>query len=171
MLVGHAESVEALGNDTERFQGLIDLWPAAVNHDGKSAGLTVPNGQSQVNVIRAALQDGGIDAGAVSYIEAHGTGTELGDPIEVAALNAAFDGADRPMTLGLATMRNIRENLFWAFGYNVILIPIAAGILYPFETLPGMLRQLHPILAALAMAFSSISVVGNSLRLYKAKIK
>jgi Cu+-exporting ATPase len=65
----------------------------------------------------------------------------------------------------------IKQNLFWAFGYNIILIPIAAGVLYPFESVPAMLRQLHPILAALAMAFSSVSVVTNSLRLYKAKIK
>jgi len=66
-------------------------------------------------------------------------------------------------------MRTIKENLFWAFGYNVILIPIAAGILNPFDSLPLFLRQLHPIMAALAMAFSSISVVSNSLRLYRAK--
>jgi Cu+-exporting ATPase len=68
-------------------------------------------------------------------------------------------------------MNTIKQNLFWAFGYNVILIPIAAGILYPFDSLPTMLRQLHPILAALAMAFSSISVVTNSLRLYKSRIE
>jgi Cu+-exporting ATPase len=64
-------------------------------------------------------------------------------------------------------MRTIRQNLFWAFGYNVMLIPLAAGVLQPFESLPLFLRQLHPILAALAMAFSSISVVSNSLRLYR----
>jgi len=68
-------------------------------------------------------------------------------------------------------MTTIKQNLFRAFGYNAILIPIAPGILYPFETLPIMLRQLHPILAALAMAFSSISVVTNSLRLYRTIIK
>jgi Cu+-exporting ATPase len=68
-------------------------------------------------------------------------------------------------------MRTIKQNLFWAFGYNVVLIPIAAGILAPFAFFPEFLRHLHPIMAALAMAFSSISVVTNSLRLYKAKIK
>jgi Cu+-exporting ATPase len=52
----------------------------------------------------------------------------------------------------------------------VVLIPVAAGVLYPFEFFPGFLRQLHPILAAIAMAMSSITVVSNSLLLYKKKI-
>jgi Cu+-exporting ATPase len=68
-------------------------------------------------------------------------------------------------------MRTIHQNLFWAFFYNIVLVPVAAGILYPFSSLPPMLRQLHPILAALAMAFSSISVVSNSLRLYRSRIE
>jgi len=68
-------------------------------------------------------------------------------------------------------MRTIRQNLFLAFVYNVILIPVAAGILAPVESLPMFIRQLHPILAALAMAMSSISVVSNSLRLHRARIR
>jgi Cu+-exporting ATPase len=68
-------------------------------------------------------------------------------------------------------MRTVKQNLFWAFVYNIILIPVAAGLLYPLEFLPVFLRQLHPILAALAMAVSSITVVSNSLRLYRAKLK
>ncbi len=68
-------------------------------------------------------------------------------------------------------MRNIKENLVWAFGYNMALIPIAAGILAPFTWAPPFLQQLHPILAAGAMAFSSISVVTNALRLRQVSLK
>lgn len=62
-------------------------------------------------------------------------------------------------------MKKIRQNLFWAFFYNVLLIPLAAGALAPWSALPTFVRALHPALAAAAMAFSSISVVLNSLRL------
>jgi Cu+-exporting ATPase len=67
-------------------------------------------------------------------------------------------------------MRNIKQNLGWAFGYNTVLIPIAAGILAPFAWAPDFLRELSPILAAGAMAFSSISVVSNSLRLKRVNL-
>jgi len=63
-------------------------------------------------------------------------------------------------------MRNIRQNLFWAFGYNVILIPIAMGLLYPIN---GML--LDPIFAAAAMALSSVTVVSNALRLRRFEVR
>lgn len=67
---------------------------SAVNHDGRTSGLTVPNGPAQQTVIRRALQASGIEPSAVSYVETHGTGTTLGDPIEVGALGAVF--GDRP---------------------------------------------------------------------------
>jgi len=71
----------------------------------------------------------------------------------------------RARKLSQATMRNIRQNLFFAFIYNALGVPIAAGVLYPFF---GLL--LSPILAAAAMSFSSASVITNSLRLRKAKL-
>ena len=101
-----------------------------------------------------------------------GTGTDVAiETADVILSSGSLGGVSRAIRLSHATMRTIKQNLFWAFGYNVILIPVAAGILYPLESLPNMLRQLHPILAALAMAFSSVSVVTNSLRLYKTQIK
>jgi Cu+-exporting ATPase len=92
---------------------------------------------------------------------------ETGDVI---LSSGSLIGIPRAIAVSRQTMRAVRQNLFLAFVYNTILIPIAAGALAPLEHLPMMLRQLHPILAALAMAMSSISVVSNSLRLYRAKI-
>ncbi len=68
-------------------------------------------------------------------------------------------------------MNTIRQNLGWAFGYNVALIPIAMGILAALNLGPDFLRQLNPMLAALAMAFSSVNVVSNSLRLKNARLE
>ncbi|WP_158624963.1 type I polyketide synthase [Corallococcus terminator] len=87
--------------DGDRILALIR--GSAINHDGASSGLTVPNGAAQEEVIRQALRDANCEPTSVGYVEAHGTGTPLGDPIEVEALNAVYGqgrSAQEPMLLG-----------------------------------------------------------------------
>jgi Cu+-exporting ATPase len=86
----------------------------------------------------------------------------------------------RAIGLSKATVRNIKQNLVWAFAYNVGLIPVAAGVLYPLVsegTVPEILSPvlgeygfLNPVLAAAAMALSSVTVLSNALRLRRAKV-
>jgi len=101
-----------------------------------------------------------IGAGADVALEAAGVTLISGDLRHVT----------KAIALSLAVMRTIKQNLFWAFAYNVILIPVAAGGLAFFPGLPVYLRELHPIAAAFAMAFSSVTVVSNSLRLRRVKL-
>jgi len=109
-----------------------------------------------------------------------GTGTDVAmEAAEVTLMRGDLMGIVTAISLSKSTMRIIKQNLFWAFAYNVILIPVAAGVLYPLFSHTGVPAGLqfifgnhgflNPMMAAAAMAASSITVVSNSLRLRRFK--
>ncbi len=128
--------------------------------------------------------DGINDAPALARADvgiAIGTGADVAmEAADLTLISGDVRGVARAIALSRATVRNIKQNLFWAFAYNVALIPVAAGVLYPLfagGTVPEALRPflgeygfLNPVLAAAAMALSSVTVVSNALRLRRARV-
>ena len=139
----------------------IDNVIAEVLPEGKIEALDQLRARHQTI---AFVGDGINDAPALAKADvglAIGSGTDVAiEAADVVLMSGDLNGAATAVALSRVTMRNIRQNLFWAFAYNIILIPVAAGALYPAF---GVL--LSPMLAAGAMAFSSVFVVSNALRL------
>ena len=154
------------GDDERTAQAIarelgIDRVQAEVLPDEKAAAITAFQEQGQTV---AFVGDGINDAPALAQADvgiAIGTGTDVAiESGDIVLMSGDLRGVPNAVHLSTHTLRNIKQNLFWAFAYNVLLIPVAAGVLYPAF---GLL--LSPALAALAMVFSDLFVVGNALRL------
>jgi Cu+-exporting ATPase len=162
MLTGdHERTAQAVAREVA-----VDRVVAGVLPEGKVAEIKRLRGDGQVV---AMVGDGINDAPALAQADigfAIGSGTDIAmEASDVTLMRSDLRGVASAIRLARATMRVMQQNLFWAFIYNVLGIPIAAGALYPFTGL-----MLSPVLASAAMAFSSISVVMNSLRLRTAQI-
>nr|CAD6421338.1 copper-translocating P-type ATPase [Rhizobium sp. Q54] len=151
----------------------VDRVLAEVLPEGKVEAIRALRGEGERSAHSRKLAfvgDGINDAPALAEADigiAVGTGTDVAiESADVVLSGGSLAGVADAIAVSRATIRNIKENLFWAFGYNVALIPVAAGVLYPAFGI-----QLSPMIAAGAMAFSSVFVVANALRLKTVRVK
>lgn len=162
MLTGDSQATAAA---VARKLGIDDFIAEVVPEDKAD---TVKQLQDQGKIV-AMAGDGINDAPALAQAQvgiAMGTGTDVAmESASVTLVKGDLRGVVRAVLLSKATMRNIKQNLFFAFFYNALGVPVAAGVLYPVF---GLL--LSPMIAAAAMSFSSVSVVGNALRLRGVKV-
>jgi Cu+-exporting ATPase len=163
MLTGdHVRTASSVAREVGVDRVIADVKPA-------DKARTIRRLQEETGRRVAMVGDGINDAPALAQADvgiAIGTGTDVAlEASDVTLIGGELDGVVTAVKLSRRTMRTIRQNLFWAFFYNVIGIPIAAGVLYPAA---GVL--LSPVFASAAMALSSVTVVGNSLRLRRAAV-
>jgi Cu+-exporting ATPase len=148
----------------------IDHVLAEVLPEGKVEAIAALRAGGLASRKIAFVGDGINDAPALAAADvgiAVGTGTDVAiESADVVLSGGSLAGVADAIAVSRATIRNIKENLFWAFGYNAALIPVAAGVLYPSFGI-----QLSPMIGAGAMAFSSIFVVANALRLRTVRVK
>ena len=146
-----------LGIETVEAEVLPDAKRTAIERFRKEGHVVAMAGDGINDAPALAAADVGI---------AMGTGTDVAmESAAVVLVKGDLRGIVRARRLSRATLRNIRQNLFWAFAYNALGVPVAAGLLYPFF---GVL--LSPMIASAAMSLSSVSVIGNALRLRRATL-
>ncbi|WP_411890114.1 heavy metal translocating P-type ATPase [Yoonia sp. SDW83-1] len=188
-VIGVADTLRPTAKDTVQRLQDQGLRVAMVTGDAVQTGMAIGKALGISHVVAGVLPDGKVDAirdlqangGKVAFVGdgindapalaaaevgiAIGTGTDVAvESADVVLMSGDPLGVLNALTISRATMRNVKQNLVWAFGYNVLLIPVAAGVLFP---LWGVL--LSPALAAGAMALSSVLVVTNALRLRRVR--